>query len=272
MPAGNGTHSQVDSSTVGSAYTNSMHRRTTTTLTAAFLMVLLANSAMAELPPSDSAIFVEDMEGWGAQVTAELRRQNVPVQLTENPGEAQYIFRGGFDGRGALEVVDSKDGTVVWTERSGRWSSSASRGLVKKLRKVMWATVRSLPKGKSTRLILFKSKASLRVRKIKGVFQSATQSSVTILLRSGETRTVDRQAVQVVRVSRPTRRRYGWIPGAATFAVMVAIVVSGPSFRDFTPSSRAGQPVVVSAPAWLLGYLLMPSTRVVYRADKASGP
>ncbi len=131
-----------------------------------------------------------------------------------------------------------------------------------------WARVQSLPPGKPTRLILFQSQAAPRARKLKGAFHAATDSSLTLLLNSGETRTFARQTIRLVRVSRPARRRYAWIPGTAAFAVVVAIMQSHPGAGDWIPSARVSIPALYSAPAWALSYLLMPATRVVYRAPK----
>ena len=126
-----------------------------------------------------------------------------------------------------------------------------------------WARVESLQPGKATRLVLFKDRAAPGARKIKGVFSSATDSSVTIMLKDGRTRTIERQAIRAVRVSRRARRRYGWIPGAAVFVAWLGYTLSE---GDFTPGGRLLLSTVYSAPAWFLGYLLTPSTRSVYRA------
>ncbi len=98
---------------------------------------LLPAITLAAPPPDGSLVFVEDMDGWDKHVVAELLRQKVPLRITASLENAQYLFRGGFDERGALEIVDMKDGIVVWAARSGRWSRSASRSLVEKLKKAM---------------------------------------------------------------------------------------------------------------------------------------
>jgi len=95
-------------------------------------------------------------------------------------------------------------------------------------------------------------------------------SSVTIMLGSGQTRTVQRQAIQALRVFRPARQRYGWIPGAAVFVRAIAYMLNSPGTRDLD-SGRVGVPAVISAPAWIGGYLLTPSTRLVYRAQQVPG-
>ena len=115
-----------------------------------------------------------------------------------------------------------------------------------------WERVESLHQGRPMRLILFKSASFQVSRKIKGVFASATGSSVTIMLGNGQTRTVERQAIQAIRVSRPARRRYGWIPGAAVFIGALAYMLNAPGTRDLG-SGRVGTPAVISAPAWIGG-------------------
>lgn len=133
-----------------------------------------------------------------------------------------------------------------------------------------WARVESLQPGTPTRLILFKSAVSQESRKIKGAFTSATDASVTIMPKSGRTRTVQRQSIQAIRVSRVARRRYGWIPGVAVFSVTLASMLAHPGRGDWEPGAFVGIPAVISAPAGILGYLLIPSTRLVYRAQQVS--
>lgn len=48
-----------------------------------------------------------------------------------------------------------------------------------------WARLESLEPGKSARVVLSKAAAPPGLRKIKGVFHSSTESSVTIVLKSG---------------------------------------------------------------------------------------
>ena len=88
-------------------------------------------------------VFIEDMNGWGNHVRAEILKQGLPLKVTANPSAAQYLIRGGFDAGsgGTLELVRTEDGIVIRAERhrpSRRFFlKGASKALVEKLKKAM---------------------------------------------------------------------------------------------------------------------------------------
>ena len=75
-----------------------------------------------------------------------------------------------------------------------------------------WPGVQAVPPGRLMTVRLYDDEAPLGERKIAGRFASATAESVTILLPTGKSRTVERVAVRKVLVRRPFRKRWpGWV-------------------------------------------------------------
>ena len=75
-----------------------------------------------------------------------------------------------------------------------------------------WSRVQAVPPKTKTDVHLYKDEAHQGSRKIKGRFDSAAADSITLKLKDGQTRTLEKQAVRKVRTHRPFRKRWpGWI-------------------------------------------------------------
>ena len=64
--------------------------------------------------------------------------------------------------------------------------------------KADWSGVQAVPHNRKTEVQLYKDEASQGNRKIKGRFDSATADSITLRLKDGQTRTIEKQAVSKV--------------------------------------------------------------------------
>lgn len=77
-----------------------------------------------------------------------------------------------------------------------------------------WSRVQAVPPPQKTEVRLYKDAApqeSQRI-KIKGRFESATDDSITLRLKDGLTRTVEKQAVRRILTYRPYVKRWpGWV-------------------------------------------------------------
>ena len=129
-----------------------------------------------------------------------------------------------------------------------------------------WNRIHALSSGVVTRVRIHKH-AAQGERDVKGFFSSATDTSITLLFRSGQTGTIDRRAVSAVRVRRPFKRRYaGWVI-AVSVAGMTGYLYNRPGSEDLSPEARILFPALITAPSALAGFLMMP-TRLVYRAPR----
>ena len=75
-----------------------------------------------------------------------------------------------------------------------------------------WSRVQAVPPKTKTEAQLYKDKASKGSRKVKGRFDSATTDSLTLRLKDGQTRTLEKSAVRKVLTRRPFSKRWpGWV-------------------------------------------------------------
>ena len=75
-----------------------------------------------------------------------------------------------------------------------------------------WSRVQAVPPKTKTDVHLYKDEAHQGSRKIKGRFESAAADSITLKLKDGQTRTLEKQAVRKVLTRRPfSKRKPGWI-------------------------------------------------------------
>lgn len=129
-----------------------------------------------------------------------------------------------------------------------------------------WNSVRELAPGVRTHVQIFKSNVQAGdLRKIKGRLVSATTASITLLTKEGNTRTIQRDSIQTVRVRRPFMKRpAGWILGIGVAIAACATIAC----EDITLHL---QPLVVATyavPAALAGFFITPP-KLVYRARTA---
>ena len=91
-----------------------------------------------------------------------------------------------------------------------------------------WSRVQAVPPKTKTDVHLYKDEAHQGSRKIKGRFDSAAADSITLKLKDGQTRTLQKQAVRKVLTRRPFSKRWpGWVALGVT-AALVEILLAPP--------------------------------------------
>lgn len=118
----------------------------------------------------------------------------------------------------------------------------------KKPKKADWSRVQAVPHNTKTAVWLYKDEAP--TRRIRGRFDSATADAITLVLKDGQTRTVQKQAVRKVLVYRPFDKRWqGWatLAGSVLAAELFRRRVQDlkASFAALNLSIAAGAAVVV---------------------------
>ena len=130
-----------------------------------------------------------------------------------------------------------------------------------------WNRIHALSPDVITRVRIYKNEAPRGERNLKGFFSSSTDASITILFPTGETKTIEKRVVSTVRVRRPFKKRYtGWAIGIST-AVITGYLYGGPGTSDISPSAKFILPALITAPATVAGFFMMP-TSLVYRAAR----
>ena len=83
-----------------------------------------------------------------------------------------------------------------------------------------WSRVQAVSPKTKTEAQLYKDKASKGSRKIKGRFDSATDGSITLRLKDGQTRTLEKSDVRKVLTRRPFAKRWpGWVALGTPFVL-----------------------------------------------------
>ena len=128
-----------------------------------------------------------------------------------------------------------------------------------------WNRIHALSPGVITRVKILKDEAPRGERNVKGFFSSSTDHSITILFQNGTTRTIEKAVISTVKVRRPFKKRItGWVIGIST-AIVTGYLYAGPGTGDISPSAQFIIPALITAPAALAGFFMMP-TKLVYRA------
>ena len=84
-----------------------------------------------------------------------------------------------------------------------------------------WSRVQAVPPKTKTDVHLYKDEAHQGSRKIKGRFDSAAADSITLTLKDGQTRTLEKSAVRKVLTRRPFAKRWpGWVALGVAFATL----------------------------------------------------
>ena len=95
-------------------------------------------------------------------------------------------------------------------------------------KKADWSRVQAVPHHRKTTVLLYLDEAPKGNEKIKGRFVSATDDSITLRLRDGQTRTVGKQAVHKVLTRRPFgKRKTGWFALAGSSVLLVLLTTRG---------------------------------------------
>ena len=109
-----------------------------------------------------------------------------------------------------------------------------------------WSKVQAVPPKTKTDVHLYKDEAHQGSRKIKGRFDSAAADSITLKLKDGQTRTLEKSAVRKVLTRRPFAKRWpGWVALGGPFAI-VGIVSNA---RGIAPDHTATLYLALTLPA-----------------------
>ena len=92
-----------------------------------------------------------------------------------------------------------------------------------------WSRVQAVPPKTKTDVQLYKDDAPQGSRKmIQGRFDSATTDSLTLTLKDGQTRTLQKQAVRKVLTRRPFSKRWPGLVALGVTAALVEILLAPP--------------------------------------------
>ena len=92
-----------------------------------------------------------------------------------------------------------------------------------------WSRVQAVPRETRTIVRLYKDKAPRGSRKIRGRFHSAAADSITLDLKDGQMRTLEKQDVRKVRIHRPYLHRWpGWAALGVGGLILAALGTDGP--------------------------------------------
>ena len=109
-----------------------------------------------------------------------------------------------------------------------------------------WSRVQAVPPKTKTDVHLYKDEAHQGSRKIKGRFDSAAADSITLKLKDGQTRTLEKSDVRKVLTRRPFAKRWpGWVALGVPFAI-VGIVSNA---RGIAPDHTATLYLALTLPA-----------------------
>ena len=141
-----------------------------------------------------------------------------------------------------------------------------------------WSRVQAVPPKTKTEVQLYKDEVPQGSRKIKGRFDSATDGSITLRLKDGQTRTLEKSDVRKVLTRRPFSKRWpGWIALGVTLTILAAMPLDSDDPRPISsPQAHATITLPVAA-AFFYGsrmggiYEVPPKHRTRTQGVKQSG-
>ena len=144
-----------------------------------------------------------------------------------------------------------------------------------------WSRVQAVPPQTKTEVQLYKDKAPQGSRKIKGHLHSVTTDSITLKLKDGQARTLEKSAVRKVLTRRPFSKRLpGWVALGVTFGVLQTLLSMSASVDNVSASTMAGTHAAITLPvaaAFFYGsrvggiYEVPPQHRIQTQGVKQSG-
>ena len=253
---------------------NRNHRHLLKKITGAGLVPLLL---VAGLPPQAAA---QNCQGWNTAKffeTATADEVRACLSAGQDPNERDRqrltaLHRAARDtsdpavieallDAGANPRVSSRAGRTPWyyartndkikgSAAYERLRMAISSEAKKVAKKADWSRVQAVPSHRKTVVRLYEDAAPLVRRRIKGRFDSATADSITLVLKSGQTRTVHKQDVRKVRTWRPLKKRKpGWIALGVAFAITEFLINIDISESRTTASERiVGHAIITLVP------------------------
>ena len=151
---------------------------------------------------------------------------------------------------------------------------------VKVTKKADWSRVQAVPHHRKTVVRLYEDAAPPANLRIKGRFESATDDSITLVLKDGQTRIFQKSAVRKVLISRPFKERWpGWVAmgvSIASLEIAIALFAESPPPVLLRLGSHAFYTLPTAA-AFFYGsrmkgiYKVPPKNRMLLAADKQPG-
>lgn len=133
-----------------------------------------------------------------------------------------------------------------------------------RLNRADWSNVQDIAPGRQVRITLLDKQIPRESRRLRGVFASADESSVSAVLPDGSTRTLERVAVRRVAVRRPLLKRQGaWIATGITAGVVQATLGRYVAGDWGWGGATATFAMLIYLPVWGITTLTM-SHNVVY--------
>lgn len=104
-----------------------------------------------------------------------------------------------------------------------------------------WSKVQGLASDTKVEVQLYEDEAIRGGQKIKGRFDSTTANSVTLRLKDGQTRTLEKSAVRKVLTLRPLKKRWpGWVALGVTCGVLQTLLSMSASVDNVSASTMVG--------------------------------
>ena len=112
-----------------------------------------------------------------------------------------------------------------------------------------WSQVQAVSPQTKIEVQLYEDETPQGSRKVKGRFQSATADALTLMLKDGQARTLQKPTVRKVLTRRPLSERWpGWTALAGTFGVLQTLLSMSASVDNVSGSTMVGVHAVFTLP------------------------
>ena len=180
-----------------------------------------------------------------------------------------YRGRGKIEGRFHSAAEDSITLTLYKDGQTHTLQSSAVRTVHTRrgegwfpLGDILWSRVQAVTPGTEIKVELYKDQVPRGSRKIQGHFHSATDDSITLRLKGGQRRTLQKHTVRKVLAYRSFEKRYqGWLAGAAGLAVSGAVMANSVGAE---PGQVPMMLVIGTFVPMVIGFLAAPKMGKIY--------
>ena len=117
-----------------------------------------------------------------------------------------------------------------------------------------WSRVQAVSPKTKTEVQLYKDEVPQGSRKIKGRFDSATDGSITLRLKDGQTRTLEKSDVRKVLTRRPFSKRWpGWVALGVTLTILAAMPLDSDDPRPLSSPQAHATITLPTAAAFFYG-------------------
>ena len=220
---------------------------------------------------------LSDGEDPNEQDTQGLTALHRAARKTSDPAVIEALLDAGANPR-ASSIAGRTPWDYARTNGKIKGSVAYQRLWITSAKKADWSRVQALPHHRKTTVLLYQDEAPKGNEKIKGRFVSATDDSMTLRLRDGQTRTVGKQAVHKVLTRRPFgKRKTGWFALAGSSALLVLLMSRGtggePGEVLGVSSFLIGTPTLIAFLVATKGsiYNIPPEHRMPHSRDKQIG-